>query len=88
MARMSRRKKTAIYVVGAGILIGVGAAFVLPWWRRRQQQPSITIPEGEIQISSSTPAQQIVSYDATQPINEGALTFLTPEQRLALEWGA
>lgn len=89
--KMSRRTRTALFVVGTGVALGLGAVFVLPWLRRRQQQPTITIPEDEISVSRATIAQgdsnYVDSYDPSQPINEGALSFLTPEQRMALEWG-
>jgi hypothetical protein len=87
----SRRKKTALYVAGGGIALGLGAVFLWPILKRRYQQPSITVPESEIIVSSSGSTNSaaepfIDSWRTGDPINESALTWLTPEQRASLEW--
>ncbi len=81
----ARRKKVAISIAVGGAAVGLAAVFLVPLLRRRYQQPTITIPDNigyRVAVAAENP-----TYDPSQPINESALTFLTPEQRLALEWG-
>lgn len=91
--RYSRRRKTALWIAGSGVAIGLAAVFLWPLVKRRFQNPTITIPESEIGVTRSLPpinnssTGDDVVYDPSQPINEGALTWLTPEQRMTLEWG-
>ncbi len=84
----ARRKKVAISIAVGGAAVGLAAVFLVPLLRRRYQQPTITIPENiGYRVAVDSEQRAVRPYDPEQPINESALSFLTPEQRLALEWG-
>ncbi len=79
--RVSRRQKTALSIIAGSAAVGVAAAVAWPFLKRLRATGTLTIPGDEIVMTQNAP-----SYNPNKQINEGALTFLTPEQRLALEW--